>query len=161
MKVKSFFIELNLRRKKWLFCCSDSPKYFQISHHLKEIGKDLDVLTSKHDNIILMGDFNAEPAGTVVSDFCEIYNVKNIIRKKTFFKNPNNPSCIDLIITNRPNSFPNSMVIEKGLSDFHKMCITFMKMYYSKQKHIIHYHRFKDLNNYSYKRPSDPPDKII
>ena len=111
MKVKSFFIELNLRRKKWLLCCSDSPKYFQISHHLKEIGKDLDVLTSKHDNIILMGDFNAEPADTVISDFCEIYNLKNINRGKTF-KNPNNSSCIDLIITNEPKSFHNSMVIE-------------------------------------------------
>ena len=48
-----------------------------------------------------MGDFNAEPDDTVVSDFCETYNLKNIIREKTCFKNPNNPSCIDLIITNR------------------------------------------------------------
>ena len=44
-----------------------------MSHHLKEIGNDLDVLTSKYDNIILMGDSNTEPADTVVSDFCEIY----------------------------------------------------------------------------------------
>ena len=51
------------------------PKYSQISHQLKEIGKDLDVLKSKYDNIILMGDFNAEPADTVVSDFCEIHNL--------------------------------------------------------------------------------------
>ena len=72
MKIEGFFIELNLRRKKWLLCCSYNPKYSQISHHLKEIGKNLDVLTSKYDNIILMGDFNAEPADTVVSDFCEI-----------------------------------------------------------------------------------------
>ena len=81
-----------------------------------------------------MGDFNTEPADTVVSDFCEIYNLKNIIREKTYFKNPNNPSCIDLIITKRLKSFQNSMVIETGLSDFHKMCITVMKMCYSKQK---------------------------
>ena len=45
MKIEGFFIELNLRRKKWLLCCSYNPKYSQISHHLKEIGKDLDVLT--------------------------------------------------------------------------------------------------------------------
>ena len=98
-----------------------------------------------------MGDFNAEPADTVVSDFCEIYNLKNIIREKTCFKNPNNPSCIDLIITNRPKSFQNSMVIETGLSDFHKMCITVMKMYYSKQKPtIIHYRKFRDFSNDSF-----------
>ena len=70
-----------------------------------------------------MGDFNAEPADTVVSDFCEIYDLKNIIRGKTYFKNPNNPSFIDLIITNRPKSFQNSMFIETGLPDSQKMCI--------------------------------------
>ena len=115
------------------------------------MGKDLDVLTSKYDNSILMGDFNAEPADTIVSDFCEIYNLKNIIRENTCFKNPNNPSCIELIIANRPKSFQNSMVIETGLSDFHIMCITVMKMYYSEQKSpIIHYRKCKDFNNDSF-----------
>ena len=87
----------------------------------------------------------------LVSDFCEIYSLKNIFREKTCFKNPSNPSCIDLIITNRPKGFQNSMVIETGLSDFHKMCITVMKMQYSKQKPtIIHYRKFKDFNNDSF-----------
>ena len=52
-----------------------------------------------------MGDFNAEPADAVVFDFCEIYNMQNIIREKTCFKNPSNPSCIDFIIAIRPKSF--------------------------------------------------------
>ena len=98
-----------------------------------------------------MGDFNARPADTVVSDFCEIYNMKNIIREKTCFKNTNNPSCIDLIIIKRQKSFQNSMVIETGLSDFHNMCITVMKMYYSKQKPtIIHYRKFRNFSNDSF-----------
>ena len=113
--------------------CSYNLKYSQISHYLKEIIKDIDDLTSKYDNSILMGVFNAQPADTVVSDFCEIYDLKNIIREKTCFKYPNNPGCIDLIITNRPKGFQNSMVIETGLSGFHKMSVTVMKMYYSKQ----------------------------
>ena len=64
MKIEGLFIEINLRRKKSLLCCYYNPKYSQISHHLKEIGKNLDVLTSKYDNIILMGDFNTEPPDT-------------------------------------------------------------------------------------------------
>ena len=40
------------------------------------------------------------------------------------------------------------MVIETGLSDFHKMCITVTKMYYSEHKHsIIRFRKFKDFNN--------------
>ena len=84
-----------------------------------------------------MRDFNAEPADTVVSNFCEIYNLDNIIREKTCFKNSNNSSCIHLIITNRSESSQNSMVFETSLSDFHKMYITVIKMYYSKQKPSI------------------------
>ena len=57
-----------------------------MSDHLKEIGKDLDVLTSKYDDITLMDDSNAEPADTVVSDFREIYNLKNKIRKRLVSK---------------------------------------------------------------------------
>ena len=35
----------------------------------------------------------------------------------------NNPSCIDLIITNRPNSFLNASTFSTGLSDFHKLVV--------------------------------------
>ena len=52
-----------------------------------------------------MADFNAEPNEPAISEFCEIYNTKNIIKEKTCFKNLENPICIDLILTNRLRSF--------------------------------------------------------
>ena len=42
-----------------------------------------------------MGDFNAESNEPAISDFCEIYNTKNIVKEKPCFKNPANPICID------------------------------------------------------------------
>ena len=86
---------------------------------------------------MLIGDLNAEPTEAAVSDFCEIYNLKHLIKYKTCFKNPTKPSCIDLIVTNRPKCFQNTVVFETGLSDFHKMSVTIMKMYYAKQKPSI------------------------
>ena len=95
-----------------------------------------------------MGDFNSEPNEPAISDFCEIYNTKNIIKEKTCFKNPENPTCIDLILTNRPRSFQDSTVVETGLSDFHKMCVTVMKMYHCKQRpSVITYRKFKNFSN--------------
>ena len=44
-----------------------------------------------------------------------------------------NPSCIDLIMTNHPNSFFNTRAIETGLSDFHKLTVTVLKTSYKKQ----------------------------
>ena len=37
------------------------------------------------------------------------------------------------------------MAIEKGLSDFHMMSVTVMKIYYNKQKSfIVHHRKFKN-----------------
>ena len=43
-----------------------------------------------------MGDYNAEITETSMSSFCEIYHLTDIIKQATCFKNPSNPSCIDL-----------------------------------------------------------------
>ena len=105
-----------------------------ISKHLNEIGKNFDLLLYKYDNFMLMGDLNAEPTEVAVSDFCEIYNLKHLIKEKTCFKNPTKPTCIDLIVTNRPKFFQDTVVLETKLSDFHNMSATVMKMYYTNQK---------------------------
>ena len=42
----------------------------------------------------------------------------SMINKPTCYKNPEKPSCVDLILTNCTRSFQNSCVIETELSDF-------------------------------------------
>ena len=86
---------------------------------------------------MLIGDLNAEPTEAAVSDFCEIYNLKHFIKDKTCFKYPTKPTSIDLIGTNRPKCFQDTVVFETGLSDFRKMSVAVMKMYYAKQKPLI------------------------
>ena len=137
--IDGFCIEINIRKKKWLLVCTNNPNKNLISSHLKEIGKNLDNYSSKYDNFILLGDLNSEPTESAVRDFCWIYGCKKLIKDNTCFKNPEKPACIDLIITNRPKSFQNSMTLEIGLSDFHKMTFTVMKVFYKKkQPTIIH-----------------------
>ena len=43
-----------------------------------------------------MGDSNTGLDNAVLKDFYNLYNVANLINKATCYKNPNNPSCIDL-----------------------------------------------------------------
>ena len=56
---EGIFVEINLRKKKWLF--SYSPHKSNIANHLKNICKTLEKLNSTYDNLALLGDFNAEP----------------------------------------------------------------------------------------------------
>ena len=63
-------------------------------------------------------------------------------------QNPTNPSCVDLILTNRPRSFQNSCTFETGLSDFLKMTLTVLKSSFAKQKpRILNYRNYKFFNN--------------
>ena len=108
----------------------------------------MDNYSSKYDNFVLLGDLDSEQIESAVRDFCEIYGCKNLIKDNTCFKNPLKPSCIDLIITNRPRSFQNSVTVETGLSDFHKMTLTVMKIFYKKRKtNIVTYRNYKYFSN--------------
>ena len=57
--------------------------------------------------------------------------------ENTCFKNVEMPTCIDLILPNRPSCFQNSTVLDIGIPDFHKLTITTMKANFRKQKPII------------------------
>ena len=51
-----------------------------------------------------------------------------------------NPTCTDLILTNKPLSFKNAYVIETGLFDFPKMIAAVMKVHFPKIKpHVVRY----------------------
>ena len=101
----------------------------------------------KFDNFLLLGDFNSEINELRMSEFCDIYNLQNLITDPTCFKNPTNPSSIDVILTNKSRSFQNSQVIETGLSDHHKMTITVLRSFFPKQAPVtIKYRNYKSFD---------------
>ena len=59
---------------------------------------------------------------------------KNLVKEPTCFKSIDNPSCIDLFITNSYLSFQNTTTVATGLSDFHKMTVTVLKTTFPKAK---------------------------
>ena len=118
------FVEINLRKKTWLLSCSCNAQKSEIRKHLGAVGKNLDSYSSKYRNFILLGDFNVEPTEDVMEELMKIYNLKNLVKGPTCFKNPDKPSCIDLILTDKSKSFQTSQNIETGLFDFTKMVMT-------------------------------------
>ena len=70
----------------------------------------------------------------------------------TCFKNPSNPSCIDVMLTNHPRSFQNSLGTDTDLSDFHRLTVTVMKAYPPKlcQK-LVNYRDFKKFSNVTFR----------
>ena len=142
------FVEINLRNKKWLLCCSYNSHKNSISTQIDFLRRELALHSSNYENFILLGDFNSEMTDANLKDFCNLYLLKNLIKKPTCFKNPENPKTIDLILTNRPRSFCNSDTLETGLSDFHKLTVTVLKTFFKKQSpKVISYRNYKKFSD--------------
>ena len=80
---------------KWLFCCSYNPNKNNISKHLNCLSKVLDTYISQYDNIMLLGDLIVESLDPGLSNLY-VYNLFSLVKEPLCFKNPYNPSCINL-----------------------------------------------------------------
>ena len=97
---------------------------------------------------MLLGDFNVCVDDETMRNFCNSYSLHSRIKQPTCFKNPENPSCIDLILANKPRSFQSTCVIETGLSDFHRMTVSVLKSHFCKlPPKIVTYRDFKRFEN--------------
>ena len=75
-------------------------------------------------------------------------------KEPTCFKNPENPTCINIILTNKLLSFKHTYVIQTELSDFHKMIVAVMKMHFPKMKaQVVSYRKYKDFHNKTFLDP--------
>ena len=110
---EGFFVELNLKSKKWLLGCSYNPHKEKITSHLRNLSTALDKLWTNYENIILLGDFNVEVEEENMSEFVSVYSLIHLVKQKTCFKNPENPSCIDLILTNSCEVFKIAMFLKR------------------------------------------------
>ena len=68
-------------------------------------------------DFLLVGDFNAEEKEFTMENFMDLYNLNILVKDNTCFKSVENPSCVDLFLTNCCRSFQNTTVISIGISD--------------------------------------------
>ena len=146
--IESIIFEINLHKRKWLLCGGYNPHKNSIEYFLDHISTALDTYVSSYDNILLLGDFNCEASENPMANFCGKYALKNLIKEPTCFKNIENPSSIDVILTNKHRSFIHSMVLETGLSDHHKLTITVLKTKFSKlNSKTVNYRCYNHFHN--------------
>ena len=112
-------------------------KYGNIKSHLNCPLRSKEFFSPKYENIIFLGDFNACMGDFPMIGFCETHKLRNLVKHPTFFKNPKNSSCMDLLLTNKSLRFQTTNVVETGLSDFPKMVVAIMKMNVPKMKRRV------------------------
>ena len=153
--VEGLFIEINLRKTRLLFFGgyrSDHETYgISKVDFIEQMGLAIDMYW-KYDKFLLAEDFNIDKQEEILVDFLDEYNLKNLVKEKTCFKSIENPSCIDLLITNSSTSFQGTTTLATGLSDFHKMVVTVLKTTFPKaQPKIIQYRSYKNFDNQNFR----------
>ena len=89
---------------------------------------------------------------TILSEFLDGCNAKNLVKNKTCFKSTENPPCVDLIITDKPGSFQHTNVFEIGISNHHELVTAVMKAKFTKaSSKCVHYHNYKNFNEQDFK----------
>ena len=107
------FIEIKIRNKKWHLCYLYNPHKNNISNHIFHLGKGFHSYITHYDNILFLGDFNSQLSENCVNDFCNFYNLSNLFKEPTCFKRPDDPSCIDMFLTNCSKCYQSTIVNKK------------------------------------------------
>ena len=150
-------LQLTVPKKKWCQTFAYRPS----SNDNKAIFFDklttsLSQITILYDCFVVMGDLNIDTSdktkGTscYLSDLCDIFSLKDIITGKTCFKKTTGTS-IDILLTNRPRSFLKTSIFETGLSDHHKLILSFFRSYFSRiPSKTIQYRKYKSFKESSF-----------
>ena len=112
LDIECLFIEIKIHKSKYIFIGGYNPRKENIDYFLNHISKELDKILPKYDNILLLGDLNSTEDENHLKYFIEAYNLKNLIRKPTCFKNPFKPSSIDIMLTNKKGDYQSSMTLQ-------------------------------------------------
>ena len=150
--------EITTVKRKWLiYSFYRSETFTQLPKFLEELKKSVDMAINKYENNILMVDINVDMSSLNelknvnyydVNEFCDIFSFTNLIKQTTWLTpTAKHPSLIDIILTNRPKSFKNSVAIETCLSDHHKMVVTVLKCHFVRiQPKTIQYRDYHQFN---------------
>lgn len=140
-------VELNLRKEKWILFAIYRPPKQCLTSFLLTLSSSIDFYTRTYDNILVMGDFNAEPQSPNLASFCEKHGLYNHVKTATCWKSASG-TCIDLILSNRKFSLKNTGTVETGLSDHHSLVYTMLKSTFTKlEPRKFYYRNLKDFDN--------------
>ena len=134
-------VEITISKRKWAVISVYRTPRSSINTFFSELTKFLDIIIDNYENLLILGDLNIDSSDSqdqginAFHDFCDVFDLRNLIKGKTCITKKHSSS-IDVILTNKKRLFKNSGTIETGVSDFHKMVLTMLRVQFKKLKPI-------------------------
>ena len=139
--------ELLIKSRKWYISYIYRPPSIKSAVLCELLKSQCESFVSENNLYLAIGDLNVNClTDTTLTDFCEIYDIHNLINMPTCFKGET-PTLLDVVLTNRPKCFADVFNADLGLSDFHNCIGVASKVFApSHKKRKITYRRMKNFN---------------
>ena len=121
--VECIVLEISLQKEKVFFLLLYKPPNVNDCHLVNVISNVIDRCIIISKSFYLIGDFNVDLSKipNSLTSLFDAYDLKNVITKPTCFKNVNNPSLLDGVITNSPLRLLTHFNLCIGISDCHNL----------------------------------------
>ena len=103
--------------------------------------------------VVVIGDLNVNFLlnSNQLTDICDTYDLRQTVKGPTCFKSVENPSLLDVLLTNCPKSLTKPINLSLGISDFHNYVSAATRINCpSNEPKIIYYRSFKNFDNDTY-----------
>ena len=84
--IEGVFVEVNLRKTKWLIFGAYRPPCQLVEYFFKHADFGLDTCRQTHEKFLFAGDFNKEDTEPVLFEFLTNCDCNNLVKNKTCFK---------------------------------------------------------------------------
>ena len=118
------FEQIHNKRKALFYMCYRAPRV-DINTYLQELSISMDKALIETDVITVMGDLNQNllqsSRSMQLRDFMDLFALKNLITTSTCYKNPENHSLVDVLMSSNFEQYCDAGTIANGYSDFHHL----------------------------------------
>ena len=105
--------EFSVSNKKWLLLGNSKPSSQNDLSFINELNLAFSFFSPIYENFVSLGDFNMSTENPNSKNFMCSFDLESLINSLACYKSMN-PTCIDLILTNKKNHFMKSATFETG-----------------------------------------------
>ena len=153
--VEHIILELTIQKKTMFIAALYRPPNVSVQNLCDVIDEICSKCLSQSCSLYIIGDLNVDFKNPVhsIADTLSLYDLHNVVKEPTCFKSQENPSIIDVILTNTPRNLFKCININTGLSDCHNLIGAATRSHVPRNgKKVIQYRSYKnfDVEAYNY-----------
>lgn len=147
--IEILVIEIILKGEKVLYLFIYKPPSVNSKHMITTLSMLLDRYLAEVKSVFIVGDINVDLQciPKPFADFMNMYDLFNVIEEPTCFKSVENPSLIDVLLTNTPRRLFSHINACIGVSDHHNIICAATRVHLTRNfKRNIQYRSMKKFH---------------